>query len=420
MISYNQSINILKKSKIVIRDEIIKSTNCLNRVSASNIFSKSNNPSADNAAFDGFAINSKDTKNLNKKKSKLFKILGIIAAGDKPLKKKIKKFEAVEIMTGGIIPKGLDTIIPIEQIVFNPDKKNPQHILIDRKIEKYQYVRFKGSDFKKNDLLVEKGIILQPNHILALKTLGIKNIKVKKKPNILFFSTGNEISDQEKVPDWKVRNSNSYYIQSLNQNFLFNFKNGGILKDKDNLKFEKQIKKIFNSKIDIIITSGAVSAGKFDYVPNIIKKFKLSNYFKSVAIRPGKPILFAKIKGKQKAIFGLPGNPISSAACFRFFVYPYFQCLLGIKDEKPIKAILKNKFIKKINFTRFVKSKINTTKNGKVEVEILRGQESFRIHSFVKSNIWTLLPAGKSKFKKGDIVDCFLTNHPNKTFVQLI
>ena len=90
----------------------------------------------------------------------------------------------------------------------------------------------------------------------------------------------------------------------------------------------KKNKKIFNSKIDIIITSGAVSAGKFDYVPKIVKKFKLSNYFKSVAIRPGKPILFAKIKGKQKAIFGLPGNPISSAACFRFFVYPYLQNLL--------------------------------------------------------------------------------------------
>ena len=77
---------------------------------------------------------------------------------------------------------------------------------------------------------------------------------------------------------------------------------------------------------------------------NILRKFKLSNYFKSVLIRPGKPILFAKIKGKQKAVFGLPGNPISSAACFRFFVYPYLQESLGIDKEKPIKGILKNNF----------------------------------------------------------------------------
>jgi molybdopterin molybdotransferase len=247
--------------------------------------------------------------------------------------------------------------------------------------------------------------------------LGVKKIKVKKIPNILFFSTGNEISNKEKIPDWKVRNSNSHYIQSLSKNFLFNFKNGGILKDKDELIFEKQIKKMFNSKTDIIITSGAVSAGKFDYVPSVVKKFKLSNYFKSVSIRPGKPILFAKIKGKQKAIFGLPGNPISSAACFRFFVYPYLQNVLGIINEQPIKAILKNQFIKRINFTRFAKAKFNTTKNGKIEVMILKGQESFRIKSFIQSNIWTLLADGKSKFKKGDVVDCFFSNHPNKTLI---
>ena len=146
-------------------------------------------------------------------------------------------------------------------------------------------------------------------------------------------------------------------------------------------------------------------------------KHKLSNYFKGVAIRPGKPILFAKFKSKHKAIFGLPGNPISSAACFRFFVYPYLQNLLGIVEERPLKAVLKNKFNKKINFTRFVKSKINTTKNGKIETEILKGQESFRIQSFIKSNIWTLLPSGKSKFKKGDIVECYLPNHPQKILI---
>jgi len=174
---------------------------------------------------------------------------------------------------------------------------------------------------------------------------------------------------------------------------------------------------MLKSNVDIIITSGAVSAGKFDFVPNVIKTFKLSNYFKSVAIRPGKPILFAKIKNKQKAIFGLPGNPISSSACFRFFVYPYIENIFGLNKEKPIKAILKNEFTKKREFVRFAKSKLNTTKNGKLEVEVLKGQESFRIKSFVKSNIWALLPAGKSKFKKGEIVDCFLPNQSNESLI---
>jgi len=99
---------------------------------------------------------------------------------------------------------------------------------------------------------------------------------------------------------------------------------------------------------------------------------------------------------------------MSSAACFRFFVFPYIKNILDLDEEKPFKAVLKKSFVKKKNFTRFAKSKLNTTKNGKLEVEVLKGQESFRIESFVKSNIWTLFPSGKSTFKKGEIVDCFL------------
>ena len=417
MISYEQSKKILKKAKIKVKDESVISINSLNRVTSSNVYSGINYPADDNAAFDGFAINSNDTKKINKKLPKEFKIIGSIAAGAKPFKKSIKRFNTVEIMTGGILPKGFDTIIPIEQIKFYPSKIKRNSIKIDKKISKYNHVRFKGSDYKKNELVIKKSTIIHPNHILALKTLGIKNIKVKKKLNIIFFSTGNEISNKDIISDWQVRNSNAYYIRSLNDNFLFNFKDGGILRDAHEKVFEDKIKKMITSNTDIIITSGAVSAGKFDFVPSVIKTFKLSNYFKSVAIRPGKPVLFAKIKGKQKIIFGLPGNPMSYAACFRFFVYPYISNILGLNSEKPIKAILKRDFVKKKNFTRFAKSKLNTTNNGKIEVEVLKGQESFRIKSFVKSNIWALLPAGKTKFKKGEIVDCFFPNHSNQTII---
>ena len=181
MISYQNSKRVLKKAAIKIKNETILSINSLNRISSSNIYSKFNYPSGDNAAFDGYAINSKDTKNLNKNKSKAFKIVGSIAAGRQPFKKKIKKFEAVEIMTGGIIPKGFDTIIPIEKIIFYPNKKNPKFILINKRVGKYNHVRFAGSDYKKKELVIKKNNIILPNHILALKTLGIKRVKVKKK-----------------------------------------------------------------------------------------------------------------------------------------------------------------------------------------------------------------------------------------------
>ncbi len=404
MINYKKAKDILIKSKIKIKDEIINSSESLNRVNALDIYSKVNYPAGTNAAFDGFAINSKETIKLNKKNFKEFKILKTIAAGDNPRLIKIKKFQTVEVMTGALIPRFFDTIIPIEKIAFNKNKKN---ILINEKIKKNQHIRYAGSDYKKNDLIINKGTIIQPSHILAFKTLGVKNIKVKKKPNILFFSTGNEISNSIDVANWKVRNSNSHYIKSLSNNFLFNYIDGGILRDKDEHFFKKQIDKNFKSKIDIIVTSGAVSAGKHDFVPSVVKVFSLSNFFKGVAIRPGKPMLFAKFKKSEKAIFGLPGNPISSSACFRFFVYPYLMNILGIKSEKPFKAKLKNSFYKRKNFTRFLKARLTSTNDGKLEIQVLNGQESFRIKSFVESNVWGLFKYGQSDFKKGELIDCY-------------
>ncbi len=404
MINYKQAKKILFKSKIKIKDEIINSSKSLNRIILSDIYSTANYPAGTNAAFDGFAINSNETKKLNKKNSQNFKILKTISAGDNPKLNKVKKFETVEVMTGALIPKNFNTIIPIERIIFDKSRK---FILINEKIKSNQHIRYAGSDYKKKDLVIKKGTIIQPSHILAFKTLGITNIKVKKKPNVLFISTGNEISNNKKIDNWKVRNSNSHYIRSLSNNFLFNFIDGGIIRDKDEKFFEKKIEKTLKSKIDIIITSGAVSAGKHDFVPLVVKKFRLANFFKGVKIRPGKPILFAKFDKVEKAIFGLPGNTISSSACFRFFVYPYLLNILGVKTEKPFKAQLKNTYSKNKKIIRFIKARLTATKDGKLEIEALKGQESYRIRSFVKSNIWGLFKDGQSKFKKGELIDCY-------------
>ena len=410
MINYKEAKKILIKAKIKIKDEIINSSKSLNRINTLDIYSTVNYPAGTNAAFDGFAINSKDTNRLNKNNSQNFKILKTISAGDNPKLNKVKKYSTVEVMTGALIPRGFDTIIPIEKIFFDSNNK---YIKIDNKIKKNQHIRYAGSDYKKKDLIIKKGIIIQPSHVLAFKTLGITKIKVKKKPNILFFSTGNEISNNKNIFNWKVRNSNSYYIKSLSNNFLFNYIDGGILRDKDKKLFKKKIEKSIKSKIDIIITSGAVSAGKHDFVPLIVKKFNLSNFFKGVLIRPGKPILFAKFKKLEKAIFGLPGNPISSSACFRFFVYPYLQNILGIKSEKPFKAKLKSDYSKNKKIIRFIKARLTSTHDGKLELQALKGQESFRIKSFVEANVWGLFKDGQSKFKKGDLIDCYSPIGPN-------
>ena len=406
MIHYKKALLELKKNKIKIYSEKVSAEDSINRISVVNLNSPCNYPAANNTAFDGFAINSKETKNLSKKKSLKFKIIKTLAAGDNPNIKKVPKFSTIEVMTGAIIKKPFDTIIPVEQAQFFPSRTKPKYLIINKKIKKNNFIRFVGSDFKKSEIVIKRGEIINSQHILAFKTLGIKKIMVKKKPKIVFYTTGNEISNSNKLPNWKVRNSNSYYLKSLLKNLPFDFVEKKILRDNDLNKFRNEIKKNLKSRNDLILTSGAVSAGKFDFVPMIIKKFKLKYSFKGAYIRPGKPLMFAKFI-KNKAFFGLPGNPISSVACFRFFVLPYLYFSTEVNENKPINAKLKTKFKKKKNFTRFIKGQISFSNKGIAEFKVEKGQESFRIKPFTKSNAWGLFPNGKDNFKKNDYIKCY-------------
>ena len=417
MNSYKSALSKLKRNKIPIKNETVSIKDSLNRVSATDIISPINYPTCDNTAFDGFAVNSKETKSLNSKNIKKFKIIKTIAAGDNPNIKNIPKYSTIEVMTGAIIQKPFDTIIPIEEISFFPHKSKAEYIILKNKLKKNEYIRPAGSDFKKKDKIVKKGQLINSTHILALKTLGIEKILIKRKLKVVFYPTGNELSNKKKIPNWKVRNSNTSYLDSFTKNLPVSFIVKKILRDKDNIAFKKEIQKNMKSKSDLVITSGAVSAGKFDFIPNIIKQFKLKSIFKGVNIRPGKPIMFAKFNNNM-CFFGLPGNPISSAACFRFFVLPLIFKSLGTNQEKPIVAKLKYKFSKKKNFTRFIKGKLNFTKKGELEFEVFKGQESYKIGSFTKSNAWGVFKDGVSTYKKGSLIECYSLSGVNELLID--
>ena len=186
MKSYQSALSILKKNKLLIKNEKVPLKKALNRISTKDIYSPINYPASNNTAFDGFAFNSRETSTLNKDKNKKFKIIKTIAAGDNPNIKKIPKFSTIEVMTGSIIQKPFDTIVPIEEIKFFPNKFKPKFVIIKKKIKKNQFIRPAGSDFKKGTRVIKKGQFINPTHILAFKSLGIDNILVKKKPNIVF------------------------------------------------------------------------------------------------------------------------------------------------------------------------------------------------------------------------------------------
>ena len=306
MISYSEAINLINKNSLTIGKKRISIEQSLHRVCAENVISPSKYPSSNNSAFDGFALVSKETKGLNSKKTKKFKLLKTIAAGDNPKIKNYKKDSTIEIMTGAVLPKHFDTILPVENAKYFPSKSKPTHIVVDREIKKNSYVRFSGEDYQTKDIVLKKGEIIQANHLMAFAALGIKTVLVKKIPKIIFFGTGNELVDYRKknISPWKVRNSNSLYFYSFGKSLHLEMIDGGMVKDNQSNKLKTALKKKILSDIDVLATSGAVSAGKFDFIPKFIKQLGFTSQFKGVKIKPGKPIMFSKYK--KKIIFWSP------------------------------------------------------------------------------------------------------------------
>ena len=390
MIKYNEAIKIINKISLKLPDEKISTLNSLNRVCAKNILSPAKNPISNNTAFDGFAIVAKETKGLSRKKVKKFRILKSIGAGDNPKIRNYRKNSSVEIMTGAIISKPFDSIIPVEKIKYFPSKKKPTHIVVDHEIKKFSFIRFAGEDFDIKDIVIKKGELIQPKHLMALTALVIKNLYVNKKPKIIFFGTGNEIVDYKKknILDWEVRNSNNHYFLSFGKSLHCKIVDGGVIKDNQQKKLKEKLKKSLSSDIDIFVTSGAISAGKFDFIPELINKFGFKKYFKGVSIKPGRPIMLSKFRKKNKLFFGLPGNPISCATGFRFFIYPLLRNSLGMTKEEKFKAKLINKYSKRKDFTHFARCLINVNSRGLIKIRVLQEQQSHKIKSLAKANCW--------------------------------
>jgi len=407
MINYQKAIKRINKVYLNLPHEKISISDSLNRVCAKNILSPSANPLANNTAFDGFAVLAKETKGLSKKKVKKFKILKTIGAGDNPKINNYLKNSSVEIMTGGIVLKPFDSIIPVEKIKYYPSERKPTHIVVDHEVKKFSFIRFAGEDYNLKDVVIKRGELIQPKHIMALTTLGIKNLYVKKKPKIIFFGTGDEIVDYKKknISNWQVRNSNNHYITSFSKSLHYQIIDGGVIKDSEQRTLKEKLRKSLKSDIDIFVTSGAISAGKFDFIPKLLNELSFKTYFKGVSIKPGRPIMLAKFNRKEKLFFGLPGNPISCAAGFRFFVYPLLRNSLEMLKEKKFKAKLINKYSKRKNFTHFARCLININAKGLGELKVLQGQQSHRIETFVKANCWGIFPGGKKQFKSGDIIE---------------
>lgn len=406
MISYKKALEIIQNCGTQLPIIVVPITSAVGEVASQQILSTIEIPPFDNSAMDGFAIRSEGTKNAAPENPTRLSILGTITAGQLKPNISVENSNCYEIMTGAPLPEGTDAVIRYEDVESIADKI----ILISKPIAISENIRKSGEDFKPGALILNKGEKIQPHHLMALSTFGFSNVPVFRKPKIVIISTGDELlpfdaSQELSLSPSKIRNSNAPYLYSLLSSLGADVLDFGIIKD-DPRQFLFVLDQALNEEPDIIVTTGAVSKGKSDFIASSIERFGGEILFHQVAIRPGKPILFSKLGSDSRApvLFGLPGNPISAAVGLRFFVEPYIRSLRNEKAENTFQAKLLNRTEKKSELLTFYKSTLHF-KNNEMSVEILKGQASFMISPLLSANSWAVLPEDKSEFDIGDLID---------------
>jgi molybdopterin molybdotransferase len=331
MITIEEAEKILSSIKVTPERETVRLSGALNRILAEDIASPIAIPPFNKAAMDGYAINSTDT-------SSAYRIIEIIPAGKVP-RKKIGRGECSKIMTGGIVPTGADRVVMREVTVeengmMRMTGKDP---LIN--------ICFKGEDIKPGDTVLLKGTILRPQEIAVCASVGRSKIPVFKQPCIGLIATGSELVEPGKpLPEGKIYNSNSYSLAAQVEQVTGSVVTGDIAGD-DTSELKTIIKKKTLTS-DLLLISGGVSAGDYDYVPEVLEECGVTLHFRQIAIKPGKPTVFGS--GNTAFFFGVPGNPVSTFVIFELFIKPFLYRLMGhIYDPVLMHGVLRKDITRK-------------------------------------------------------------------------
>ena len=398
MISYKDAYALIENEfyNLPIEVEVVEIENAVNRTLAENIIADVNLPPFDNSAVDGLAIKY-DENDCE------WEISNEVSAGNFS---EMLESDSVIIMTGAKVPPHFDTVIPLEDysISHNIAKLNRDII-----IKKGQNIRRMASDIAEMEVVLNKNTFLTPRNISAIAACGKSKVLVYKKLNFAVLATGDELIsiDQKPIND-KIRVSNNYGIlAAVEQSYQVGINYGFINDNYEATK--KSIFKLLESDADIIITTGGVSVGKFDYVKEIFEELGVEEIFWRSNIKPGKPIFFGKhLKGsKTQLVFGLPGNPVSCLVNYDVFVKPNTITKYGMDKQIRVKAELKNDVRKNDGKKHFVRGRINR-ENDKYLVTSNFSQSSGNLVGFSQSNCLIELVEDVRNPLKGDIVECIL------------
>ncbi len=400
MIQYEEALNYITAAAQSLPIIKLKIIDALGYISAESLSSKEQVPSFHNSAMDGFALRASETSQASAETPLIFPIMASITAGEGPSSIAFPLHSCCEIMTGAIVPDCFDAVVKIEDVKIHENK-----IFLFNPIKPSNNIRYAGEDFDIGSILIHAGDYITPEHIMAFAAVGVTDINVRRKPIVRVITTGSELVQLSNDPlrCGKIRNSNAAYLEAVFKSMsIVNYKFFTVADDINS--FIRCLNEEINVKDspDIVITTGGVSAGKCDFVPEALKQLGAEIRFHKVNIRPGKPILFAQL-GKIN-IFSLPGNPISMAVGFRFFIYPLLRQIQGQKTEQPLMAMLTEDMQKNTSMQHFWKAHLHFTEEGQACVESLPGQESFKISPLLKANAWLILEANQKTLLRGQIM----------------
>jgi molybdopterin molybdotransferase len=391
MISVTEAKNMIRANATALTPVTIPLQQAVGRVLAADVVALTDIPAFEQSAMDGYALSFAGFE-----LHKTLTIQGEVPAGDPELSV-LQGNQAMRIFTGAPVPAGADTVVMQEKV----EVKNGQLHILDDQLRSGLNVRLKGSEIKAGELVLAKGDKLTPAAVGFLATTGVSEVLVYPTPVMSIIVTGNELQQPGKpLLHGQVYECNSFQLRAALQ--LLQIEEVPVFEAKDEPQVVKDTLKYALDNSDVVLLTGGVSVGNYDFVPEAAAACGVVTLFHKLKQRPGKP-LFVGTKG-PKWVFGLPGNPSSVLTCFYEYVIPALEQLMQLKPVVPaIKAPLSKAYSKTAALTFFLKGYYDGQ-----SVVPLDSQESYRLRSFAIANCLLVLPEEKMEFGVGEEVEVHL------------
>ncbi len=405
MLTYQQALaTCLAAADRVLETESVALLDAPGRVLADDIVAALAIQPFDNAAMDGYAVYCEDLATATSATAVQLPCHRVIAAGDRDALPALQRGSCARIMTGAPMPPGANAVVQIERTATAADKM----VTFTAPCALHENVRHAGEDFKLGDRVLERGRIIATHHIMPLATLGLGKLPVIRKPRAAVITTGKELASSldQPLPQGMIYNSNHFYICGALTAMGVEIAATHTVAD-DPASLRRLLLQVMQQNFDLVISSGAVSAGDFDIVRPVLEELGATILFHKIKVKPGKPNLFAKLPNGC-LYFGLPGNPVATAAGLRFLVQQTVRKMRGVDAEKPLYARAMNRFVKPAGLHMFLKGSVEGWEDGSLTVDILDGQASFMVSPFLQMNAWVSVAEDVQEIKAGQVLPVFL------------